>query len=444
MRPAPGVRQPVRRRPDQCPALRELGPPESRADRGQPAQVGVPGEHVARAAHPAQRRHRVLGGAAGADVRRPQRTAGGLPPRHPRRSAGTSSPCSTTSSTCPRSRPARWSSSDDVRRRRGLPVRAVAGARARGAARIDLGPTCRRDLEVVRADELRFRQALLNRLSNVVKFAANGGRRPSRPRLTTATLCHRHRHGMASPTPTSSGSRLLPAGWPRRPPGQGTGLGLTRPSASSAPRRRLCLASAPGHGARRVQHPGQAAGVDPRGGRPCSTLPGVILCPYACVVEDERAVRRAVASSPDGGLAPAGRDPGTAARALPLCAPWTVAVILDIKLPGTAAAGRSSTRRPSTMDIAGTPVVVVSVPPERGSGFALGAADYPVKPVGQGQAMSVCRAVAAATSGPRAGRWRSSTTTPGAGARPGHAEAAGVGRVVFARGADAIESSVLP
>ena len=89
----------------------ELDRQSARAGHRQPAQVRVPREHVARAAHPAQRRHRVLGGAAGADVRRPQRAAGGLPPATSATPAGTCWPCSTTSSTCPRSRPARWSSS---------------------------------------------------------------------------------------------------------------------------------------------------------------------------------------------------------------------------------------------------------------------------------------------------------------------------------------------
>jgi CheY-like chemotaxis protein len=50
-------------------------------------------------------------------------------------------------------------------------------------------------------------------------------------------------------------------------------------------------------------------------------------------------------------------------------------------------------------DIAGTPVVVVSVLPERGKGFALGAADYLVKPVGREELIhSIRRVVAAATS----------------------------------------------
>ncbi len=41
----------------------------------QPAQVGVPGQHVARAAHAAERDHRLLRGAARADVRRAERAS---------------------------------------------------------------------------------------------------------------------------------------------------------------------------------------------------------------------------------------------------------------------------------------------------------------------------------------------------------------------------------
>ena len=62
--------------------FRELREQERRARDRQPAQVGVPGEHVARAADAAQRRARLLRGAAGADVRRDQRAPGGVPARH--------------------------------------------------------------------------------------------------------------------------------------------------------------------------------------------------------------------------------------------------------------------------------------------------------------------------------------------------------------------------
>jgi CheY-like chemotaxis protein len=59
-----------------------------------------------------------------------------------------------------------------------------------------------------------------------------------------------------------------------------------------------------------------------------------------------------------------------------------VAVVLDIKLPGMSGWEILHALK-SDPDIAGTPVVIVSVLPERGKGFALGAADYLVKPVDQ-------------------------------------------------------------
>src|SRR2546426_3800188 len=68
------------REPDE----RRVGAPLPAAGGGQPAQVGVPGQHVARAAHAAQRDHRVLRGAPRADVRRSQRQAGRIHPRHRR------------------------------------------------------------------------------------------------------------------------------------------------------------------------------------------------------------------------------------------------------------------------------------------------------------------------------------------------------------------------
>ena len=57
---------------------------KSRAARNrQPAQERVPGQHVARAAHAAERHHRLLRGADRAHVRRAQRQAGRLPEGHP-------------------------------------------------------------------------------------------------------------------------------------------------------------------------------------------------------------------------------------------------------------------------------------------------------------------------------------------------------------------------
>ena len=68
----------------QRPALPRAEGAEPGAGAGQPAQVGVPGQHVPRAADAPERSARFLRGAARADVRRHQRATGGVPPRHPR------------------------------------------------------------------------------------------------------------------------------------------------------------------------------------------------------------------------------------------------------------------------------------------------------------------------------------------------------------------------
>ena len=74
----------------ECPALSRDRGQEPAAGGGEPAQVRVPRQHVARAAHPAQRHHRVLGDPGREDVRRRQREADRIPPGHP--GVGTASP----------------------------------------------------------------------------------------------------------------------------------------------------------------------------------------------------------------------------------------------------------------------------------------------------------------------------------------------------------------
>jgi CheY-like chemotaxis protein len=68
------------------------------------------------------------------------------------------------------------------------------------------------------------------------------------------------------------------------------------------------------------------------------------------------------------------------------------AVILDIRVPGMDGWDVLSSLKaePETAD---TPVVVVSVLPEQGRGFALGAADYLVKPVGREELLAALHRV---------------------------------------------------
>ena len=87
-RPAPDVRQPVGAGDRERPPVRAGRGEEPRAGGRQPAQVAVPGEHEPRAAHAAERDHRLLRDAPGGG-RGPRR--GGVPAGHP----GSTRPAST-------------------------------------------------------------------------------------------------------------------------------------------------------------------------------------------------------------------------------------------------------------------------------------------------------------------------------------------------------------
>ena len=86
------LRHPVGPGHPERPALPGDRGQEPAARGGQPAQVRVPRQHVPRAAHAAQRHHRVLGGAGRADVRGAEREAGRVPAGHPTRRASISCP----------------------------------------------------------------------------------------------------------------------------------------------------------------------------------------------------------------------------------------------------------------------------------------------------------------------------------------------------------------
>ena len=87
------------------------------------------------------------------------------------------------------------------------------------------------------------------------------------------------------------------------------------------------------------------------------------------------------------------------------------AVVLDIHLPGMDGWDVLSVLK-GDPQLASTPVVVVSVLPERGRGFALGASDYLVKPVSkEGLLGAVWRAVAERVDQSARGATSSSSTT---------------------------------
>jgi signal transduction histidine kinase/DNA-binding response OmpR family regulator len=257
----------------------------------------------------------------------------------------------------------------------------------------------------VRADPLRFKQVVLNLLSNAVKFTPDGG---------TVKVAARRSDGSLVVTVADSGMGIDPAdqvrifdsfqqGGRNASSAEGTGLGLT------LTRRivelhggRLWLDSTPGVGSTfgfSIPQPASiAADLEAADwnleddGRP-----------VVVVVEDDSSSAELVSVHvAAAGLravpVQTGEQGVAAVRSL-----HPAAVILDIRLPGmdgweVLAALKAD---PETAD---TPVVVVSVLPERGRGFALGAADYLVKPVGGDELLAALRRVVSDRAQPLSGR----------------------------------------
>ncbi|WP_260439673.1 hybrid sensor histidine kinase/response regulator [Humibacillus xanthopallidus] len=240
------------------------------------------------------------------------------------------------------------------------------------------------DLGMVTADELRLKQVLLNLLSNAVKFTPDGGRIDVRA----------WRDGdVVEVTVSDTGVGVDPADQERifdsfqqgqrsASTSEGTGLGLT------LSRRiielhggRLWLSSSPGEGSTfglSIPQPRAAsrAAAEQRWRADDESASG----PTIVVIEDDprsaelvelhlraAGLRVRVAASGEAGLELVrGEQP--------------VAVVLDIHLPGMNG-WEVLTLLKSDPVTATVPVVVVSVEPERGRGFALGATEYLVKPV---------------------------------------------------------------
>jgi signal transduction histidine kinase/DNA-binding response OmpR family regulator len=255
------------------------------------------------------------------------------------------------------------------------------------------------DLRTIRADELRFRQVLLNLLSNAVKFTEDGGNVSVSAWLDgTDLLVTITDTGVGIPHADQErifdtfqqGGRFVSSS-------EGTGLGLTvTKRIVQLHGGRIWVTSAPGVGSSfGFSVPEQSLGA--REGSSSETALGDPRPAVVVIEDDERSGELVAVHLTAAGLRPVvireGREGLAAVRHL-----RPVAVILDIKLPGMSGWEVLHAVK-SEPDIAGTPVVVVSVLPDRGKGFALGAADYLVKPVDKDELIhSVRRVVAAATS----------------------------------------------
>ena len=257
--------------------------------------------------------------------------------------------------------------------------------------RVDLS----RAPELVVADELRFKQVLVNLIGNAVKFTPAGG---------SVTVAAEARYGELVVTVTDTGvgipesdqARIFDSfqqGTRSASSSEGTGLGLT------LTRRivelhggRLWLESEVGRGSTFGLALPRQAREQTTGGwsasAPEDTRPVVVV-----IEDDARSAELVAVHLTAAGLRPVavrtGEEGLEAVRGL-----RPTAVVLDIHLPGMDGWDVLGAIR-ADAGTASTPVVVVSVLPEQGSGFALGASDYLVKPVSkEGLLGAVWRAVA--------------------------------------------------
>ena len=252
------------------------------------------------------------------------------------------------------------------------------------------------DVEMVDADELRFKQVVLNLVSNAVKFTPDGG----------SVSIRAYREGTALVvTVTDTGIGVPPEDQERifesfqqgrrgAPKEEGTGLGLT------LSRRivglfggRMWLESTPGVGSTfGFSVPGLPEQRDE------VAWPGRGELPVVVLVDDDRASLDLLSAYLDGSPARVlrARDGVEALEVVRRVLP--AAVVLDIKLPrldGWQVLAELKADS-ATADI---PVVIASVVDDRSRGLALGADEYLLKPVHRDALVDALRHVGALASG---------------------------------------------
>ena len=244
------------------------------------------------------------------------------------------------------------------------------------------------DVGIVRADELKFKQVVLNLVSNAVKFTPDGG--------TVAVAASRSGPDVeVTVTDTGIGvaaedhERIFESfqqGGRGAPKGEGTGLGLTLSRRIVALfGGRLWLQSQVGHGSTfSISLPLPL--VEPAAPLGTSELPTVLL------VDDDRASLDLMSAYLAGSSVRVVRAHDGVEALVETGRSLPAAVVLDIRLPrldGWEVLTRLKADG-ATRDI---PVVVASIVDERARGLSLGASAYLLKPVRRDDLLDALRSV---------------------------------------------------
>jgi CheY-like chemotaxis protein len=273
----------------------------------------------------------------------------------------------------------------------GLAMVRERASKARIALRSDMGP----DPLVIWADELKLKQVVLNLLTNAVKFTGDGGevRVAASVRAGEAEVLVRDNGIGIAETEQERIFEAFQRGGRRAPAGaEGTGLGLTLSKRIvELHGGRIWLTSRLGAGSTfgfaipisSAQAPEPDSEPIRRARPPPSPAPDARTI---LVIEDDPQSADLLSLYLEGaGFAVVVASNGS--EGLELAHSLSPAgVILDILLPGLdgwTVLGRLK----ASPETARLPVVVVTMLDERGKGFALGASEYLVKPVGRDQVL---------------------------------------------------------
>ncbi|CAN5228957.1 hypothetical protein BH11ACT6_BH11ACT6_57710 [soil metagenome] len=252
------------------------------------------------------------------------------------------------------------------------------------------------DVGTVEADELRFKQVVLNLMSNAVKFTPDGGRVSIQALRNESEL-------VVTVTDTGIGVPLedqerifesFQQGRRGASKEEGTGLGLT------LSRRivglfggRMWLESAPGEGS---TFGFSIPGLPPLHAvsAPDDPMLGDLSDPVVVLVDDDRASLDLLAAYLDGAPTQVLRSrDGVEALAL-IRTVRPAAVVLDIRLPRLDG-WQILAQLKADPETAGIPVVIASVVDERARGLALGAHAFLLKPVRRDDLLDALRCVEA-------------------------------------------------